>query len=325
MTKLTTLKTAELPQADRAGTWCDWLSQHFDGLHTQPNESVDFGGAIESCAAGPMAMARLTADSHRVVRDAGGLRRSQFACLKIIAPWHGTAFIEQAGRCTAVAPGEWAIYDTGREYGVINPEHVDHLIVMLPAERFADRSLRMSEVLVRPVSATAGIGRLALEAMRTTFAELPCLSSASAQGASDFVHHLVLLALLDLVGRETATTQLASLRSRAEAYIQRHMRDSGLTVTSIAEALNCSRRHLYNAFSDDPDTVGGYILRERMQACIRDMQARENTQKTITDIAMSWGFSSMSHFSRVFRECTQMTPSVYRTSIRRSQVDNSDA
>ena len=80
----------------------------------------------------------------------------------------------------------------------------------------------------------------------------------------------------------------------------------------IARALNCSRRHLYNAFAGEGESIAGYIQRVRLQACVRDLQAAGPHGRPITDIAMSWGFGNLSHFSRVFREHTGASPSEFR-------------
>ena len=92
----------------------------------------------------------------------------------------------------------------------------------------------------------------------------------------------------------------------------RHLRDPELSIDGIARALNCSRRHLYNAFAGDDDTLAGYIQRQRLQACVRELGQPGSAARPITEIALSCGFSNLSHFSRVFREHTAMSPSEFR-------------
>jgi AraC-like DNA-binding protein len=54
-------------------------------------------------------------------------------------------------------------------------------------------------------------------------------------------------------------------------------------------------------------TVSDYIWRARLQHCRQELENYGG--KTITDVAFSWGFSSSSHFSRVFRKCFGVSPS----------------
>ena len=85
-----------------------------------------------------------------------------------------------------------------------------------------------------------------------------------------------------------------------------------LVVLSIAAALNVSRRHLYNAFADEPDGVAGYVLVRRIDACRAAFEDERLAAKSVTDIAIAHGFSSMAHFSRVFRAKVGLSPTEYR-------------
>ena len=142
------------------------------------------------------------------------------------------------------------------------------------------------------------------------------MSETAARGAGELIVELVRLSLQELAGRESATTQLEAFRDRIRDHIGRHLRDPALSLDHIAQALNCSKRHLHNAFNAEDDTLAHHILRRRLQACMRELQDPAHAQRTITDIAFSWGFSNGAHFSRVFREHTGVSPSDFRAASR---------
>jgi AraC-like DNA-binding protein len=123
---------------------------------------------------------------------------------------------------------------------------------------------------------------------------------------------LVKLSLSELAGQETAMTQREALRDRIRHHVHKYLRDPDLNVDGIARALNCSRRHLYNAFEGEGESVAAYIQRMRLEACIKDLQASTTKARPITDIAVSWGFGNPSHFSRLFKEHTGASPSDFR-------------
>jgi AraC-like DNA-binding protein len=173
--------------------------------------------------------------------------------------------------------------------------------------------------MARHVGGGRGISRVALDTMRSTFQELPGMSEDTARGAGEMIMELVRLSLLDLAGRGTATTQHEAFKDRIRAYVGQHLRDPGLSIDRIAQALNCSKRHLHNAFSDEDDTLAHHILRRRLQACMRDLKHASAAHRTITDIAFSWGFNNGAHFSRVFREHTGLSPSDFRAAALRQQ------
>jgi len=305
------MSTDTVDPVDRAPQWCEWVFRHFGGLQSDLYGDTDFDGHIAATHAGDVILTRLEANRHRVLRTPTLARSSDTAYLKIVAPWQGSACVHQQGREACARDGAWVIYDTTGDYHIDNPERVDHLIVMVPKEDVGDRNFRVDGLMARQLG-TSGISRVALETMRNTYQELPHMSEAAAQGAGELIKQLVRLSLQEIAGLDTAVTQREALRDRIRGYVQQHLRDPGLSVDAIARALNCSRRHLYNAFAGEGETIAAYIQGLRLQACVRDLQQAGPHARPITDIALSWGFGNPSHFSRVFRDHTGKSPSEFR-------------
>lgn len=310
--------TDDVTVRDRAPQWREWVHKQFGGLESDLYGDVDFDGHMVTSRAGDVILTRLEANRHRVLRESQMARHSDSAYLKIVAPWQGTARVEQQGRQASVAPGSWVIYDTTGSYAVENPERVKHLVVMLPKAQMAERGLQIDTLMAREVGSARGISRVALDTMRSTWQELPNMSPDAARGAGELIMQLVRLSLLELAGQPTSVTQREALKDRIRAHVARNLRDPQLSIERIALALNCSKRHLHNAFAEDDETLASYILQERLAACVRDLQQSAaqgmRDQKSTTDVALYWGFNNLSHFSRVFRAHTGSSPSAYRSS-----------
>lgn len=314
MTAATVVTTDHVAPRERASVWRDWIWKHFGGLDCELYGDTEFDGHMASGNAGDVILTQLEANRHRVVRSQDMVRASDAGYLKIVAPMRGRASVEQLGRQAWVVPGSWTIYDTTGCYAVANPERVEHLIVMLPKAQFMERGLRLDSLMARDVGGSNGISRVALATMRSTYQELPSMSAAAARGAGELIAQLVRLSLLELCGHQTAQTQREALKDRIRDYLALNLRDPALSIEHIAHALNCSKRHLHNAFAGDEDTLASHILHLRLDACIRELQQNAPQARPITDIALSWGFSNLSHFSRVFREHTGCCPSEFRLS-----------
>lgn len=312
MTAATLVSTDNFAPRDRAPVWRDWIWKHFGGLESDLYGDTDFDGEMVSAQAGDVVLTRLEANRHRVVRTPDMVRASDAGYLKIVAPLQGRAGVEQMGRRAWVSPGAWTIYDTTGSYAVDNPERVEHLIVMLPKAQLIERGLPLENLMARHVGGASGIARVALTTMRSTYQELPNMSPAAARGAGELIAQLVRLSLIELAGQATAVTQREALKDRIRAYVSTRLRDPALSIEQIAHALNCSKRHLHNAFAGETDTLASYILHLRLEACIRELQQSGPQARPITDIALSWGFSNLSHFSRVFRSHTGLSPSEFR-------------
>ena len=124
--------------------------------------------------------------------------------------------------------------------------------------------------------------------------------------------HLLQLAMLEKSGRPTDVTHRELLRDRIKQYVQTHLRDPDLSIHRIALALNCSKRHLHGMFEQEETTLADYMQALRLDACRRDFQSHEHAARSITDIALSWGYNSPAHFPRVFRKQFGATPSEWR-------------
>jgi len=306
------MSTEQVAPAERAGFWADCINRLFCGLKSDLYGDAQFDGRMATLRAGDVVLTRLEANRHRVFRSSAQVRASERGYLKIVAPYVGCAGVQQNGREAWVTPDQWSIYDTTDSYAVANPVRVEHLIVMLPKERLAERGLVLDPLMARRLGGSGGVARLALDTMRSAYRELPGMSDGAANAVGDAITQFVHLAMLDLAGIGNATTQREALRERIKQHVAEHLGDPALSVDSIAHALNCSRRHLYNAFSEEPDGVAGYILHRRIQACRRSFDEPANGQRSITEIAFGFGFSNMAHFSRVFRSHLGVPPSDYR-------------
>lgn len=308
----TVMNTEQVAAAERAGYWSHWIDRLFHGLRSDLYGDAGFDGHMSSVRAGDVVLTRLEANRHRVMRSSAQVRASDTGYLKIVAPYVGCAGVEQQGREAWVTPDQWSVYDTTDSYAVANPVRVEHLIVMLPKAQLVERGMTLDALMARRLGGSGGVARLALETMRSAYRELPTMSEAAARGVGEAITRFVQLALLDLAGIATAQSQHEALRDRIKAHVGAHLGDPGLSVDSLAHALGCSRRQLYNAFAEEADGVAGYILRRRLEACRRSLAEQAQAQRSITDIAFSFGFSNMAHFSRVFRAHLGVTPSDYR-------------
>lgn len=92
-------------------------------------------------------------------------------------------------------------------------------------------------------------------------------------------------------------------------YVQHHLSDA-IKTEDIAGALYISRPYLSKKFKEDTgENIAEFILKEKMEEAKRLLRY---SNKSLTAIGSYLGFSSASHFSRVFKSYVGSTPRVYR-------------
>ena len=85
-----------------------------------------------------------------------------------------------------------------------------------------------------------------------------------------------------------------------------HLHRAELDIDTIAKAQNVSPRTLNRLFATDGTTPIRWLWQQRLDASYKALAEGHVTQ--VTDAAMSFGFTDMSHFSRVFKKTFGTSP-----------------
>jgi AraC family transcriptional regulator len=86
-----------------------------------------------------------------------------------------------------------------------------------------------------------------------------------------------------------------------------------LTLDGIAETVGVHPAHLARVFRQQQGcTVGDYVRRLRIEYACHCLSTSDTALATI---ALAAGFSDQSHFSKVFKRQTGMSPAVFRESV----------
>ncbi|MBQ9289928.1 MAG: AraC family transcriptional regulator [Clostridia bacterium] len=94
------------------------------------------------------------------------------------------------------------------------------------------------------------------------------------------------------------------------AWVQRHLSES-MDTEKLSRELHYSRAHLSRRFKEETGmTLTDYILTKKSE---EDARLLAFTDKSLIAISDYLGFSSQSHFTRVFKKYIGMTPSEYRS------------
>jgi AraC-like DNA-binding protein len=98
---------------------------------------------------------------------------------------------------------------------------------------------------------------------------------------------------------------------RVKQYILNNLQDYTLSPTSISENVGISIRYLHMLFESENTTVNNWIKECRLHRCKDEVCSLQNSGKTITEIALNWGFNDISHFSKVFKKEFGHSPRSY--------------
>src|SRR5215471_18972278 len=301
-----TLSTTGLTPKRQIQSWIDGLTSlcgHFD---VDPLEATSLEGRIDYTTVSRLKLCQIEVSQHRIAHTFARAKTNEHPYIKIHFQTYGTSYFEQDGRHIELMPGDCLAYDVSCPHSIISPAFTRHDVVIVPKALLRDRGFPSQRMSACKLSARTGTGRIAHDFVHAAFDEAAKLSPNSAAGVADSLIDLLLLPLREA---DTAFDRAGpeAMYIRAQVFIREHLRDPDLCIDQISAALGCTKRYLHMLFSERGMTVSDYIWRARLQHCRQELEAHAG--KTITDVAFSWGFSSSSHFSRVFRKCFGVVPS----------------
>lgn len=315
------LSTSGLTPQKQIQCWTDALMNLCGQFDIDPLEASSLEARINYTTVSQLKLCQIEASQHRIGHTDSRVRLSEHPFVKILFQTHGITYFEQDGRRIEVTPGDCLAYDVSCPHTIVSPSLTRHEVVIVPKELLRERGFRLSKMSACKLSARTGTGRIAHDFVHAVFDEATKLSPYNAIGVADSLIDLLLLPL-----READTTfdrgGAEATFVRAQFFIREHLRDPELSIDQISAALGCSKRYLHMLFSDRGMTVSDYIWRARLQHCRQELETQAG--KTITDVAFSWGFSSSSHFSRVFRKYFGIAPSSVHRAQQSSLSPNED-
>ena len=226
----------------------------------------------------------------------------------------GSSLNAQDNRIAKLGSGDFALCTTARPYQITFPVPGRRIVVAIP-----DGLLRRHLACPDNVVAVRMHGGRGMNMLLGNFVQ--SFWSCRSEAVEPVVALRMSYTILDLIAaayssapqvRCEQSSLVAAHRVRIIGYIEAHLRDSDLTPRSVAKACRITARYLHHLFANESETVTEYIQRRRLEECARALIAAPVRGRLVTEIAFDYGFNSLTHFGRVFRNRYGLTPSEYR-------------
>ncbi|CAM5251183.1 helix-turn-helix domain-containing protein [Streptomyces aurantiogriseus] len=221
-----------------------------------------------------------------------------------------------------LAPGDLCFYDVRRPAALDFPERFRATVFLVPNDLLGLTPADARRITRTPVRRASRLGTL----LSPLLSDLARTASQAGPSVGEMLawNAVNLLATLaaEQVGAHTPGTPdgQAPVLGRILEYVELHLTDPDLSPETLARAHHISVRYLHKLFRDEGTTVGRWILRRRLEECRRDLIRHRRGSRTIAAVAGRWGFTSATHFSRVFRTAYGMSPREWRDAAGRHQV-----
>lgn len=314
----TVLDCSVLQANERFEAWAEAVSESFVPLAAKMKSremASGFQGHLISQSVGQAEIYTVAGSAMSVRRTARSIAQNDPGFIKLGLQLRGYSVISQDGRDAALAPGDFAIYDTTRPYLLDFGESFEMFVVMFPAQllRFDRRTL--ATLTASRFSGRRGLGAVTSSFLGEISRQLDAEPLSGGVPLSDAVFDLLSATFAERLGPLATSDDAARRRAltmQLESYIAAHLGDPGLTVASIAAFHNVSVRYLQKLFEQQHETVSGWIRHRRLEQARRDLANPNLADRSVASVGASWGFMDAAGFARAFRSTFGMTPSDFR-------------
>ena len=239
--------------------------------------------------------------------------------LGILYQRFGSTLCRRGDDRVIVGPGEIYVWHSGRPVSFEMPEKFDKLCMIVPIARF--------ESVLYNAEAYEGLRLPGGSNLATLLGSYLSTLTDSVMVRNDNTPFDAVDVTLELLGaafraqrRSSTIAPRDHLFARISNDIEARLNDVNLSPTRIADANGISIRYLYTLFSQQGETVSGWVRRRRLLRCRAELDGA-GTEASITEIAYRWGFNDSAHFSRLFKASFGMSPTQYRSSRRLGASD----
>lgn len=304
---IVSLTTAKTAAPLRPAYWAQALGTLCGRLHVDAFGAGTIDGHIDYATIWRLRLCQIEVSQHRVAHPATWAELGGDRVIKVLFQTYGTSIFEQDGRRLVITPGDCLVYDVSRPHLITSPALTRHHVVIIPRALMEQRGVPLDQLQAQQVSAREGAGRLAHNFVTSVFSEAPALSPCCEQQVAETLLDLVLLPFFSEA--RFRQSGRSALSFRIKAFIQENLSDPELSIEQLSAALDRTKRYLHMSFADEGTTITGYIWQRRLEKCLEELEFGPSSGKTLTDIAFSWGFSSSSHFTHLFKKRYGIPPS----------------
>lgn len=308
------LTTQAVASRERVSYWVDMICSTYVKLECDPAtfRADDFDGAIEHHGLAGLDLSVVRSGPQTVLRTRAAIARDAEDCFLVATQTRGHGMVEQDGRETLMAPGDFSIYHSTRPYTLRFSEDFEEVVLKVRGEALRALVRDAESLTAMKVSGTPG--RLLHSLLQGLRQDVDTLPAVSTPAVADSLLSLVAGGLQTLQG--ATRVDPSALKhyhlERIRRCIDERLHDPELTIESVARMLGMSVAHLHRLFAGEPQSPAQYLWQRRLERCCRDLADVRLAGRPVSDIGFRWGFNDAAHFSRSFRERFGCPPREWR-------------
>lgn len=298
--------TENIPDRQRFEYWTEVVCRHCLQASNRPITEKGFVASMQFRSIKSLSLSTLNAPAHHWKRGAQDLRSGPNDDLWLGLVQQGQAWFEQSGRQAVLPAGSMVLYDSAKEFNFEIDSQALH-ILRIPRQLLIRRFPNVEKFTAITLDANQP-GMVPLREMLLQASSNDMILTHDDVAIRYFDMMLDMLVFsLEVADNTNVGDRYDNLYEKIMRYIRAHLQDDDLSLEMIAKAHYVSPRTVIRAFSTRQKTPMSMVWQERLLACRHALQ--DKRARSVSQVAIEFGFKDLSHFSRAFRQAFGYAPS----------------
>lgn len=295
---------------ERFEYWRDAVASAVFGISVE-SAPGEFSARIAARSAGGLRFALSESTGYRLARNARDIGRAPSDHYSIYLQLSGRTLSSLSERTIPFGANDFAVYDGRQPMRAIHGGR--RAIAVVPRAMLDTRAPWLRQRRPEKFGASPYL-RLARRHLLQLCAPGAAMNETEMLLLAENLCNLVALASAG----DVATRRLpADLQLQAIlGFCRQNLHDAELTPQRIADRFGISLRTLHARFGQVGQTLGRWLLENRLDACATALRDPAQRALNISEIAYRLGFNDLSHFNKAFRARFGATPREWRSETR---------
>ena len=306
--------TDKVHPRDRFSYWREEASKAFVTHDFSSSVGRSFRGSIRAGSLDVLSLALFESDAAAIKRTQRCLRQDADDDLLVCMQTSGKMIVHQDGRDAPVGVNDMVLIDSRRPFSLTTGNGHGSLVVKVPRGELQGRLGDVTSLAARAISSREPAAALASGFLAMLPKHIETLSGKIGSKVAQQALDLVTLAFAANTSVECVV--LSSRRTaallRLKATIEGALGDHTLRPAGAAASAGLSVRYANALLAEEGTSLERFIMLRRLQHCHQALSDPAQTYRTVSDIAYSYGFSDLSHFTRRFKAQFGRVPSECR-------------
>ncbi len=293
----------------RLDYWVGAVCEGFLEMEVTSPAHERFSAELVSAPLGALQLNRVRGSAQDVYRTRHAVAHSAQDCFYLLCkadtPWSAA----QGAQHARLLPGDLLLVDARRCYEFHFNHSCDTVSIELPTAWLAQWLPDPARACGRRLDGQQGFGAALSAFARTLQPELALAPPAPAALLTD---QLGALLALTCGAEPPRADEGAALRACIEAAVRERHSEPGLTAAAVAAGLAIGERSLHRALAGQGATFAQQLLSCRAEAARRLLADPRYDRLTVAEIGRRVGLLDASHFVRLFRQRSGLTPGAWR-------------